>query len=74
MIEALRHEELIDKVGGRFRLTALIQRRLVELLEGARPLVDRKPGQTNMELVIDEILADKISIDYDKSDVTPPKE
>ncbi len=70
MIEALRHEELIDKVGGRFRLTALIQRRLTELLEGARPLVDRKPGMTDMELVIEEILADKIAIDYDKSDVT----
>ncbi|MFW6145995.1 MAG: DNA-directed RNA polymerase subunit omega [Planctomycetota bacterium] len=71
MIEALRHEELIDKVGGRFRLTALIQRRLLELLEGARPLVDRMPGQTNMELVIEEILQDKIAIDYEKSDVTP---
>ncbi|NLF32301.1 MAG: DNA-directed RNA polymerase subunit omega [Planctomycetes bacterium] len=72
MIEALRHEELIDKVGGRFRLTALIQRRMVELLEGARPLVDRKPGMTDMELVIEEILADKISIDYSKSDIPQP--
>lgn len=74
MIEALRHEELIDKVGGRFRLTALIQRRLVELLEGARPLVERKPGMTDMELVIEEILQDKISIDYGKSDIPKPVE
>jgi len=73
MIEALRHQEIINKVGGRFRLTALIQRRLVELLEGARPLVERKPGMTDMELVIEEILQDKISIDYDKSDFTEPE-
>ena len=73
MIEALRHQEIINKVGGRFRLTALIQRRLVELLEGARPLVERKPGMTDMELVIEEILQDKIAIDYDKSSITEPE-
>lgn len=69
MIEALRHEDVILKVGGRFRLTALIQRRLVELMEGARPLVERKSGMTDMELVIEEIMQDKIGIDFDKSDI-----
>jgi DNA-directed RNA polymerase subunit omega len=72
MIEALRHEDILKKVGGKFRLTALIQRRMVELLEGAAPLVERKPGMTDMELVIEEILQDKIAIDYSKSDIAPP--
>ncbi len=41
MIEALRSEEIINKIGGRFKLTALIQRRMVEIMQGARPLVER---------------------------------
>ena len=43
--------ELVYKVGGRFKLAALIQKRLSELLEGARPLVEREPGMTNIEIV-----------------------
>ena len=73
MIEALRSEDIVNKVGGRFRLTALIQKRMLEILEGARPLVDRLPGMTDMELVIAEILEDKIAIDYEKSDMAAPE-
>jgi len=62
MIEALRHDELADKVGGRFKLTALIQRRWLQLLQGARPMVDPK-GLTEMEVVIQEILQDKIAFE-----------
>lgn len=61
MIEALKSDHIVNKVGGKFKLTALIQRRLVELLEGARPLVERH-GRTDLELVIEEILQDKITI------------
>ena len=78
MIEALKSDELVNKVGGRFKLTALIQRRLVEIVHGQRPLVDRKGPdgrqRTDMEIVIQEILEDKISIDYEKSDITTPEE
>ena len=74
MIEALKSEEIVNKVGGRFKLTALIQRRLVELVQGSRPLVERNvPNRrplTDMEVVIQEILEDKISIDYENSDIT----
>ena len=72
MIEALKSEEIIRKVGGQFKLTALIQRRMVELMQGARPMVERKRGMTDMELAIQEILEDKIAIDYENSDVLPP--
>ena len=65
MIEALKSEEIVDKVGGRFKLTALIQRRLQQLVEGARPLVDRD-GRTDLEIVIEEILQDKIPLSYDE--------
>ena len=66
MIEALKSEELVNKVGGKFRLTALIQKRLVELMQGSRALVERKRGMTDMEVVIEEILQDKIAIDSEK--------
>lgn len=74
MIEDLRNEDLIKKVGGKFKLTALIQRRLKELVHGARPLIEREPGMTDIEVVVREIREDIISIDYDASDVTTPKD
>ena len=71
MIEALKSDEIVNKVGGRFKLTALIQKRLLELMDGARPLVDRE-NMTDMEVVIQEILQDKIAVDYEASGLTPP--
>ena len=73
MIEALKSDDIVNKVGGRFKLTALIQRRIVEIMQGARPLVERQPGMTDMELVIQEILEDKVGIDYNKSDIEKPE-
>ena len=62
MIEALKSDEIVNKVGGRFRLTALIQKRLAELIDGSRPLVERD-GMSDLEVVIEEIMQDKISIE-----------
>jgi DNA-directed RNA polymerase subunit omega len=73
MIEALKSDEIVQKLGGRFKLTALIQRRLKELVvDGARPLVERQ-GRTDLELVIAEILEDKITLDFSETGYTPPK-
>ncbi len=64
MIEALKSDDIVRKLGGRFKLTALIQRRLRELIiDGERPLVDRD-GRTDLELVIEEILQEKIEPDF----------
>jgi DNA-directed RNA polymerase subunit omega len=71
MIEALKSDEIVHKVGGRFKLTALIQKRLLELMDGARPLVDRE-NMTDMEVVIQEILQDKIAVDYEASGLAAP--
>ena len=71
MIEALKSDEIVNKVGGRFKLTALIQKRLLELMDGARPLVDRE-NMTDMEVVIQEILQDKIAVDYEASGLAAP--
>jgi DNA-directed RNA polymerase subunit omega len=63
MIEALKSDEVLTKVGGRFKLCTLIQRRLGQLMEGARPLVERN-GRSDLELVIEEIVQEKITIGW----------
>ena len=72
MIEALKSDEIVNKVGGRFKLTALIQKRMLELMDGARPLVERG-NMTDLEVVIQEILQDKIAIDYEASGLDKPQ-
>lgn len=72
MIEALKSDEIVQKLGGRFKLTALIQRRLKELIiDGARPLVERR-GRTDLEVVIEEILQEKIRPDFSETGYSAP--
>ena len=73
MIEALKSDEIVNKVGGRFKLTALIQKRMLELMDGARPLVERKENMTDLEVAIQEVLQDKIAIDYEASGLAEPE-
>ncbi|MEN6424833.1 MAG: DNA-directed RNA polymerase subunit omega [Phycisphaerales bacterium] len=63
MLEELKSDEIVKKVGGRFKLAALIQKRMLELLQGSRPLIDNIEGRTMMEIVVQEILQDKIAAD-----------
>jgi DNA-directed RNA polymerase subunit omega len=62
MLDELREEAIVNKVGGRFKLSTLIQKRLVALNAGSRPLVDLKTDD-KLEIVIQEILQDKIYLD-----------
>ena len=62
MLDELKEEQIVAKVGGRFKLSTLIQKRMIALNQGARPLVDfRTPNK--IELVIQEIMQDKIYLD-----------
>ncbi len=63
MIDELLSDKIVKKVGGRFRLTALVQRRLEELIQGSRPLIEDIAGKTMLEIVVQEILQDKITVD-----------
>ena len=62
MIDDLREEEIVNKVGGRFKLSTLIQKRMVALNAGGRPLVDTV-SKDKMQIVIEEIKQDKIYLD-----------
>jgi DNA-directed RNA polymerase subunit omega len=63
MIEGLKDATILNKVGGRFKLSALIQKRIQELMEGGRPLIENTEGMTMMEVVVEEIRQDKIMLD-----------
>jgi DNA-directed RNA polymerase subunit omega len=62
MLDDLKEEAIVNKVGGRFKLSTLIQKRMVALNTGARPLVEVRGGD-KMATVIQEILQDKIYLD-----------
>ena len=62
MQEELKEEKIVNKVGGRFKLSTLIQKRMIALNQGARPLVDMR-GADKMTIVIQEIMQDKIYLD-----------
>ncbi|MEI7767862.1 MAG: DNA-directed RNA polymerase subunit omega [Phycisphaerae bacterium] len=76
MIEELKSDEIVHKMGGRFKLCALVQHRWRELINGARPLVERERADghkmTDLELIYEEIKQNKIGIDFEKSKLTPP--
>jgi DNA-directed RNA polymerase subunit omega len=71
MIEELKNTNLVNKLGGRFKLTSLVQKRLREIMEGSRPLIDDTEGLTQLEIVIQEILQDKITIDDGTTEPLP---
>ena len=62
MYEELKQEDIVRKVGGRFKLSTLIQKRLVQLNQGARPLIQIS-DEDNMAVVLQEIMHDKIFLD-----------
>lgn len=62
MLDDLKEEAIVNKVGGRFKLSTLIQKRMVMLNTGARPLVDMRTSD-KMAIVVQEILQDRIYLD-----------
>ncbi|GAB6166530.1 DNA-directed RNA polymerase subunit omega [Thermostilla marina] len=62
MYPELNDESLTDMVGGRFKLSALIQKRLVALVKGAPPLVKLNTND-KMKIVLEEIRQGKIYLD-----------
>ena len=68
MIADLKDDELINRFGGRFKLTAVIQTRWRQLLMGARPMVDPE-GLSDLEVVIREVKEGKVIIDEDQTEM-----
>ncbi len=64
MLEELKEEEIVKKVGGRFKLSTLIQKRMVQLNQGSRALVN-VDTHDKMSIVLQEIMQDKIMLNMD---------
>lgn len=62
MIEELKEEGIVNNAGGRFKLSTLIQKRLVALNKGSRPLVNLDT-KDKMQIVIQEVKQNKIYLD-----------
>ena len=66
MLDELKEEEIVNKVGGRFKLSTLIQKRLVQLNAGSPAKVDvNVPNK--ISIVLQEILQDKIYLDTENN-------
>ena len=61
MLDVDIEDELVLKTGGKLQLTSLMQKRIVELKRGARPLVEIESTDLQ-EIVIQEILQDKVEL------------
>ena len=70
MLDTTLEDQLLQKMGGKLRLTALMQKRLVELKRGSRPLVDVENPKDLQSVVIQEILQDKIEL-ADRAECDP---
>ncbi|MEM6334502.1 MAG: DNA-directed RNA polymerase subunit omega [Planctomycetota bacterium] len=70
MIEAHKDDRVINELGGRFKFTALVQHRVRELMEGARPLVERK-GRSDIEVAVEEIVEGKITLELEADPEAP---
>jgi DNA-directed RNA polymerase subunit omega len=62
MLDEFREDDIVRKVGGRFKLSTLVQKRMVALNRGARALVDLQT-KDHMQIVVAEILQNKIYLD-----------
>jgi DNA-directed RNA polymerase subunit K/omega len=60
------YHEAEKKVGGKFKLAAILQKRIVELMRGDKPLITLD-SENLKEIALHEILQDKIELILDDS-------
>lgn len=74
MNEAILHR-LSNELGGRFKLTALLQKRLIKLMVDRDDIITKNSGGRPVRLVIDEIAAGKLQLTApDGEEITPELE
>jgi len=72
VIEALKSDEVVNRVGGRFKLAVIVQKRLVDVTFGA-PLLVERGNKTLMEAVIQEVLEGKVTLELPERRRAAPK-
>ena len=61
MDEALLHK-LSGKLGGRFKLTALVQKRMVQLMREGSDVIKKNSGGRPVRLVVEEIAQGRLQL------------
>jgi len=61
MSKKYTEQDAVEKVGGHFKLTSLLEKRYKELLFGSRPLVETE-SKDIMDTLLREVLKDKIEL------------
>jgi hypothetical protein len=69
MNEAILHE-LSQQLGGRFKLTALVQKRLVQLMQSRHPIISQQSGGRPIRSVVNEVAVGKLQL-VNRDDETP---
>jgi DNA-directed RNA polymerase subunit omega len=59
------YERAIEKLGGAFKLTVLVQKRVREIIRGASPLVPVTSDMSPIDIALREIMEDKIGLAED---------
>jgi DNA-directed RNA polymerase subunit omega len=73
MIRKQELDVLSKKMGGRFKMTVLIQKRIQELARGAAPLVPAEKGRSLIDTAVEEIVQGKVAFDLPAEDETKKK-
>jgi len=60
-------EDCLEELDNRFALVLLAAGRTRQLMKGSRPMVDRQ-GRSDLEVVVEEILQDKIELVAEEDD------
>ena len=62
LMELSDYDLAIEKVGGAFRLSVVLQKRVRELVRGARALVEVGERDTPIDIALREVLEDKVTV------------
>jgi DNA-directed RNA polymerase subunit K/omega len=54
------YDRAIEKIGGPFKLTVLLQKRIREIVRGASPLVPISKDMTPIDIALKEVMDDKV--------------
>ena len=71
MNEATLHK-LSGDLGGRFKLTALLQKRLIQLMVSRDDIITKNSGGRPVRLVVDEIAGGKLQLTSSDGDELTP--
>ena len=63
-------QEAQERFGGSFAMTSILQKRVRELVQGARPLVETTETRP-IDIALEELLKNRLQLEYYERDALP---